>query len=91
MLPENIAWAVTKFVFWHPVVQDYMMDIAYYHPSKIDAMMSASERRKLAMEYIKQHGNSIWAKIDYFSGKIRILVLFAVVIVSFALIAGWRP
>ena len=91
MLTERLARALVNFFYWHPVVQEYFMDGIYFHPSKLDNERSVIENWKIGLEYIREHGNSVWAKIDYFAGKLRIIIFILLVIVMFALIAGWRP
>jgi hypothetical protein len=86
MLPENIAWAVTKFFYWNSDVQNYQMDIVYYHP----ASKGQKDDRRWA-KYNKEHGNSLWATVDFYLGKVRIIVFLVGVVTILALIVGWRP
>jgi len=86
-----IAKPIVNFFYWHPVVRDYyflaiMSSFGKENPTKYVTETMGSE-----FKFIKERGNSIWAKVDVICGKIRIWVVIAIVIVLLALMIGWRP
>jgi hypothetical protein len=92
VLTEDTVRKITNFFYWHHVVQEYYMRvISDEYSGHTTTENSTTKKWATGIKYIYDHGNSIWAKIDYFAGKLRIFLFIAVIILMFALIAGWRP
>jgi hypothetical protein len=89
VLSEGTVRTITNFFYWHPAVQDYYTKVVDADDSHLTR--STIENWKIGLKYISEHGNSVWAKIDYFAGKIRVWLFIIAVLIMFALIAGWRP
>jgi len=95
MYHVRIATAIINFFVWHPVVRDYLLQyftINYGKPGgRKEHKQYADEVIGKPMEYIKSHGNSIWAKIEWYVVRVKIWIFIVAVIVLLALMAGWRP
>ena len=78
---EGLKRAITNLFYWHPVVQEYYMDILHYSPSKIEGVSGGIQSWKIGWLYIQEHGNSMWAKFDYVVGKVRLVVFVIGVVV----------
>ena len=82
---EKLIRAIVNFFYWHNVVRDYYIDMLS-HPSKAD-----EANWGIGLKYIQEHGNSIWAKFDYWAGKVRIVILLLLVLFMVLLMLGLRP
>jgi len=86
-----MAKAVVNFFYWHQVVRDYYFMAIMSSYGKENPTKYVNETMGGEFKFIKEHGNSIWAKIDVICGKIRIWLMVVIIIVMFALMVGWRP
>ena len=88
MMDEKLVRAIVSIFYWHPTVQEYFVQGIILG---LDEKRSIIENWKIGLRYMQEHGDSIWAKIDYVAGKVRVILFVAVVIFMIALLVGWRP
>lgn len=82
--------AIVNFFWWHPIVREYYIG-RWCDSNVAENKLSTKEKYKLGWLYIKNHGNSFWAKLDYIAGEIRGWIFMIILLISLALFLGWRP
>ena len=89
MFDEKLVRSIVCLFYWHPIVQEYFVGLIC-NPSSIEEKRSTIENWRIGLRYIREHGNSMWARIDYFTGKLRIIIFVIAVIIMIAMMVGWR-